>query len=452
MQVARRASYPDGLLDIYFKEHPELDSRDRALITELVYGVLRWQGRLDWLIDQHISVRPAKIDLPVRLILRLATYQLLFLDRIPAAAAVNEAVKLAKTNQPQHVVRFVNGVLRTIARKSHDLTEAYPEEDPAQRFAVQYSYPVWLIQRWLSELGYEETEALCRASNQVPPTSVRINTLKTTAEVMASQFMTFGFDVVPGKLAPEALHLRKIRTDLSSLPPYQEGGFQVQDEASQLIGHLVKPQPGERVLDACAGLGAKSTHLAQLMENKGNIKAIDNQGWKLTRLMENARRLQIVCIEPLETNVLDLEISGKDDCFDRVLLDAPCTGLGVLRRNPDIKWKVRAKDFYRLHRLQLEMLARLANLVRPGGVLVYATCTLSPEENESTVQAFLNQDGDFYQESARAFLPPGCESAVDDSGALRTWPHRHGVDGFYAARLRRVGGTLPSPHDCCMVH
>jgi 16S rRNA (cytosine967-C5)-methyltransferase len=174
------------------------------------------------------------------------------------------------------------------------------------------------------------------------------------------------------------------------------------------------------------------------MENKGKIKALDNQGWKLSRLMENARRLQISCIEPLETNVLDLDISGKYGCFDRILLDAPCTGLGVLRRNPDIKWRVKAKDFYRLHRLQVEMLDRLANLVRPGGVLVYATCTLSPEENESTVQAFIDRHADFYQESARAFLPPGCESAVDESGALRTWPHRHGVDGFYAARLRRI--------------
>ena len=179
MQVIRRASFPDVLLDVYFKEHPGLDSRDRALVTELVYGVLRWQGRLDWIIDQQVNIKPEKIALPVRLILRLAAYQLLFLDRIPAAAAVNEAVELAKASQPQHIVRFVNGVLRTISRKSKILKHSIPEESPEESLAVRYSYPIWLIRRWLAELGEEETKALCTASNQSAPISIRINTLKT---------------------------------------------------------------------------------------------------------------------------------------------------------------------------------------------------------------------------------------------------------------------------------
>jgi 16S rRNA (cytosine967-C5)-methyltransferase len=219
---------------------------------------------------------------------------------------------------------------------------------------------------------------------------------------------------------------------------FQRGEFQVQDEASQLVAHLVQPQPGERVLDGCAGLGAKSTHLAQLMENQGKITAVDNQGWKLNRLMENARRLQISCIEPLETDVLTLEQSGEQLSFDRILLDAPCSGLGVLRRNPDIKWKVKPKDFRRLHLIQREMLGRLAPLVNPGGVLVYATCTLTSDENETTLKAFLAEHPEFYLESARPYLPPGCGGTVDRTGAVQTWPHRHGVDGFYAARLRRL--------------
>jgi 16S rRNA (cytosine967-C5)-methyltransferase len=438
MQVARRASFPDVLLDIYFKEHPELDSRDRALATELVYGVLRWQSRLDWIIDQEVNISPAKIDLPVRLVLRLATYQLIFLDRIPPAAAVNEAVELTKANQPQHVVRFVNGVLRTIARKAETLKEASPEGSLAEHLAVRYSYPVWLVQCWLTELGDRETEALCAANNQIAPTSVRVNTLKTTVEAMVAAFKELGFSVEVGNLVPEALHLRSIRTDLSSLLQFQRGEFQVQDEASQLVAHLVQPQPGERVLDGCAGLGAKSTHLAQLMENQGKITAVDNQGWKLNRLMENARRLQISCIEPLETDVLTLEQSGEQLSFDRILLDAPCSGLGVLRRNPDIKWKVKPKDFRRLHLIQREMLGRLAPLVNPGGVLVYATCTLTSDENETTLKAFLAEHPEFYLESARPYLPPGCGGTVDRTGAVQTWPHRHGVDGFYAARLRRL--------------
>jgi len=257
----------------------------------------------------------------------------------------------------------------------------------------------------------------------------------TTVDEMVGSLRDLGFRVESGNLAPEAIHLKSIRTDLSSLDHHQRGYFQVQDEASQLVSHLVQPQPGERVLDGCAGLGAKSTHLAQLMENQGTITAVDNQGWKLTRLVENAQRMQISCIETLEIDVC--ELAGMQDFFDRILLDAPCTGLGVLRRNPDIKWKVKPKDFYRLHLFQKQMLARLASLLKPGGVLVYATCTFSVEENEATLESFLSEHPQFSLESARPYLPTGCASTVNRVGALQTWPHKHGVDSFFAARLRR---------------
>ena len=439
MQVTRRGSFPDVLLDIYFKEHPELDSRDRALVTELVYGVLRWQGRLDWIIDQQIKIKPEKVDLTVRLILRLAVYQLLFLDRIPASAAVHEAVELTKASQPKHVVRFVNGVLRAISRKSELLKKADVEGSAEHRLSVLYSYPVWLVQRWLTLLGDEETETFCQASNQIPPTTIRVNTLKTKVAAMADSLKDLGFFVESGKFVPEALHLRSIRTDLSSLDHYERGEFQVQDEASQLIGHLLQPQPGERILDACAGLGAKSTHLAQLMENQGKIISLDNQGWKLTRLMENARRLEVSCIEPVEMDVFELLPCGGEFSFDRILLDAPCTGLGVIRRNPDIKWKVKPKDFRRLHLIQKQMLEKLAPLLNPGGSLLYATCTVSKEENEETVQSFLFEHPDYQLESARPYLPPGSTDVLTPCGAVQTWPHRHGIDGFFAARLRRIG-------------
>ena len=447
MQVARRAAFPDLLLDVYFKKNPALEARDRAFATELVYGVLRWQGRLDWIINRYARVVPKRMALPVRVLLRLAAYQLLFLDRVPPAAAVHEAVELAKMSQPQHVVRFVNGVLRAIGRERETLKTATAEGTPAEQLAVRHSYPVWLVERWLRELGSEETEALCHAGNQVAPTTIRTNTLKTTPKALATALRESGFSVEPGRLAPEALHLRAVRTDLSSLPEYARGEFQVQDEASQLVARLLDPQPGERVLDGCAGMGVKTTHLAQLMGNRGEIVAVDSQGWKLTRLAENARRLQVSCLQTVEGDLLTQDrLAGG---FDRVLVDAPCTGLGVLRRNPDIKWKVGPKDCRRLHLLQTELLVRAAELVRPGGVLVYATCTLTPEENEGTVKAFLTEHGDFSLEDGKVILPTSSGDVVEEQGSLKTWPHRHGVDGFFAARLRRSGQESDkeaSPH------
>jgi 16S rRNA (cytosine967-C5)-methyltransferase len=435
MQVARRAAFPDVLLDVYFKKHPAFEARDRAFATELVYGALRWQGRLDWIIDRYARVNPRRMALPVRVLLRLAAYQLLFLDRVPPAAAVHEAVELAKASQPQHIVRFVNGVLRSIARERETLKSATAEGSPAEQVAMRHAYPVWVVERWLRELGSEETGTLCHAGNQVAPTTIRTNTLKTTPGALATALKELGLSVEPGRFAPEALHLKAVRTDLSSLPEYARGEFQVQDEASQLVARLLDPKPGERVLDACAGMGVKSTHLAQLMENRGEIVAVDNQGWKLSRLAENARRLQISCLHTVEGDLLSLDrLAGG---FDRVLVDAPCTGLGVLRRNPDIKWKVGPKDCRRLHLLQTELLGRAADLVRPGGVLVYATCTLTAEENEGTAQAFLAEHRHFFREDGRAILPPSCGDVVDEDGSLKTWPHRHGVDGFFAARLRR---------------
>jgi 16S rRNA (cytosine967-C5)-methyltransferase len=437
MQVARRAAFPDLLLDVYFKKHPTLEARDRAFATELVYGVLRWQGRLDWIIDRYARVVPKRMALPVRVLLRLAVYQLLFLDRVPPAAAVHEAVELAKTSQPQHIVRFVNGVLRAIGREREGLRAETAEGSPAEQLAVRHSYPVWVVERWLKELGPEETEALCHAGNQVAPTTIRTNTLKTTREALATALRESGLSVEPGRFAPEALHLKGVRTDLSSLPEYARGEFQVQDEASQLVARLVDPRPGERVLDACAGMGVKATHLAQLMENRGEIVAVDSQGWKLTRLVQNGRRLQISCLQTVEGDLLAQDrLAGG---FDRALVDAPCTGLGVLRRNPDIKWKVGPKDCRRLHLLQTELLGRAAELVRPSGVLVYATCTLTPEENEGTVQAFLAEHGDFSLEGGSAILPSSSGDVVEEKGTLKTWPHRHGVDGFFAVRLRRSG-------------
>ncbi|MBW1980692.1 MAG: 16S rRNA (cytosine(967)-C(5))-methyltransferase RsmB [Deltaproteobacteria bacterium] len=439
MQVAQQGSHADVLLSGCFKRQATLDARDRAFITELVYGTLRWQARLDWIIDRYARMKSARMALPVRVILRLATYQLLYLDRVPPSAAVNEAVKLAKASQPLYIVRFVNAVLRSIAANRDALRDALPEKSTPERWAVAFSFPGWLIEKWLAELGQQETEAFCRSSNEVAPTTIRVNTLKTTVTELARVLGARGFKVTPGRFSPEAIHLDNIRTDLSSLPEYLRGEFQVQDEAAQLVSHLVAPQPGERILDACAGLGGKSTHLGQLMKNEGRLTAMDKQGWRLNHLQENARRLQISCIDTKEVDLLEMGAAHPWlASFDRILLDAPCSGLGVLRRKPDIKWKINKKDLRRLQRTQLALLAAVAPMVRPGGLLVYATCTVSREENEAVVQEFLGCHADFCQEAAVSALPRQSREVVDENGNLRTWPHKHGIDGFFAVRLRRA--------------
>lgn len=435
LHLQQRAGYPDRLLQVSFKRHPALDPRDRALLTELVYGVLRWQGRLDWHIDQLSAVRPDKVAPPVRVLLRMALYQLFFLDRVPAHAAVNEAVALCKATQPAHLVRFVNGVLREAARRGDDWAWPSALEAPDERIAALQSHPLWFVRRCIQEFGAAEAEALCEANNRPAPMTLRINTLKSSVQAVTDALRTEGFDASPAPHLPGAVRVMHLKRDIAATAPYREGWIQIQDEASQLVAHLVSPLPGERVLDLCAGFGGKSTHLAILMRNEGKILAVDRSAWKLEDLEDNAHRQGIAIIRTLSQDILEMrpEVLGL---FDRVLLDAPCSGFGALRRNPDIKWRRHPKDPYRFSRLQEQLLRKAAELVRPGGTLVYATCTVFGEENEAVASAFAAEHPDWLPELAGPHLPEGRE--LWTAGPyLRTWPHRHDLDGFFGARFRR---------------
>ncbi|MCE5241866.1 MAG: 16S rRNA (cytosine(967)-C(5))-methyltransferase RsmB [Syntrophobacteraceae bacterium] len=437
LHLEQKPSQPERLIRAMLDRHRGLEERDRALLTELVYGVLRWRGRLDWHIDALSKISPKKIDPAVRILLRLALYQILLLDRIPPHAAVNETVKIARATQAPHVAGFINAVLREAIRREDRWQWPSRESAPDRFLAVTTSHPLWFVQRCLRDFGFEETLGICEANNAVAPLVLRVNTLKTGRSLVLEWLASQGLEAEGSSLLPCAVKAVGIRQDVTKWPIFSEGLVQVQDEASQLVAHLVSPEPGERVLDLCAGFGGKSTHLGILMGNAGEITAVDQSAWKLEQLKENARRQGICIVSPLAADVLELppETLGS---FDRVLLDAPCSGFGTLRRKPDIKWRRSPKDPYRFGMTQRSLLAHAAKFVKKGGVLVYATCTVFSEEDEQVARHFTEDFSEWALERADGFLPESSRG-LTDGPFLRSLPHRHGTDGFFGARWRRTG-------------
>jgi 16S rRNA (cytosine967-C5)-methyltransferase len=436
LEILRRieedAAYPDPLLET-LPMRAGLDARDRALATELVYGTLRWQGWLDWQLDRVSHRRVAELPAWLRALLRSGAYQLAFLDRVPARAVVHEAVELAKRRRPHGVPQFVNAVLRALA----GLPRPWPAPvsaagDPVETLALAVSAPAWLIMRWIARWGPAEAEALGRALNEPPPLVLRANTLQTTPAALMAALRAAGAGVEPGRWAPEALRVPGAG-DPRGLAPLRAGWGAVQDEAAILVGHALDPAPGETVADVGAAPGTKTTHLGQLMANRGRLLAIDRHAGRMRRLEAACRAMGVTIVETHAAGVEALAGETGAIC-DRVLVDAPCSNLGVLRRNPDGKWRRQEADLPALAAAQGTMLAAAAALVRPGGVLVYATCSLEPEENEAVVAAFRAHRPDFVPDPLPAAVPAECRTAPD---VLRTWPHRHATDGFTAHRLRR---------------
>lgn len=435
LQLDRTPAHPDRLLRAVFDRHGGLGDRDRALLTELVYGTVRWQRRLDWHIDQLSRVAPAKIQPEIRILLRLGLYQVLLLDRVPNHAALDETIKVAKQAQPPHLVGFVNGILRAAVRRGSDWDWPDPQRHPAEALAIRHSHPDWLLDRLLKTMDRAEVEALCAANNQVAPLDLRVNTLKTSPSELLAALRALGLDATPSPWLAGALRISSPRRDLVATDLYGRGWFQIQDEAAQFVAIILAPEPGERVLDLCAGVGGKTLHCAALMENRGELTALDQAAWKLQQLDQAAERCGVAMVRTLTADLLALDPDQRG-LFDRVLLDAPCTGFGVLRRNPDIKWRRNRKDPYRFARTQQRLLDQAARLVRPGGTLVYATCSIFEEENEAVADAFSTQPD--WQPVPIADTLPEPARSLASGPYFRSWPHRHGIDGFFAARWLRA--------------
>lgn len=430
-RVERDAAFADIALEAEVARR-RMDPRDTALATELVYGALRWQRYLDWILAPH-SRRPLEsLDTRVRIALRLAAYQIVFLERVPRFAAVSDAVALAR-GRPG-AAEFTNAVLRAFARRGAREREPAPPADPVDALALRCSFPTWLAARWVARHGAADAEALMRAMNERPPLTLRVNTLRTDRAVLATRLAgEEGVATRPTRWAPEGLVADRAGTP-AAWGAFAAGECVVQDEASMLVAHLLEPVAGETVADVCAAPGTKATHLAQLTGDRGRILAFDPHPARLARAREVARRLGISSIEPLDGSVETLAPGWRQAC-DAVLVDAPCTNLGVLRRNPEVKWRRRPEDLAAAAARQAAILEASATMVRPGGRLVYATCSLEPEENDAIARDFLARHPDFTVAPPAAFAVP-----LDADGFLRCLPHVHATDGFTAIRFRRRAG------------
>ncbi|MCL6635983.1 MAG: 16S rRNA (cytosine(967)-C(5))-methyltransferase RsmB [Peptococcaceae bacterium] len=411
---------------------------DRAFATELAYGALRSLNTLDWVLGQFVRQPLSSQTAAVRNILRLGVYQLMFMDRVPPSAACNEGAEMARRHGHAGMVKFVNGVLRNVSRSLKEIQFPRLEDSPVEHISLRYSHPAWLVERWLKEFGPEDTMALCRANNEPAPNTVRTNTLKITRAGLVERLRREGLAVRETVFAPEGLVIEGFLS-LGSLASFKEGLFQVQDESSMLAARALMPATGAFVIDACSAPGGKTTHLAQLMENRGRILAVDVHPHKLALIAENCSRLGVTIVEGLARDARELPEQYNNQA-GFVLVDAPCSGLGVLRRRPDARWRKDPVQFPAIVELQSGILESAARCVREGGVLVYSTCTITGEENLGQVENFLARHPEFALEDLTPLLPAELDAAGTlKRGYLQILPHRHGMDGFFIARMRKKG-------------
>lgn len=405
-----------------------LDSRDGALASRLCYGVLQQQMYLDFLLSKFSAMPLERVQLEVLDTLRLGAYQLLFTDKIPANAAVNESVELAKkVAKNKKTAGFVNGVLRNLDR-SREALPALPKE-PLERLAIQYSHPKWLVKLFQREVGWEETEGILALHNGAAAMTAQVNTLKTTGEELRQELEREGVAVTPHPWLEDCLILERTG-NLEGLEAFQKGLFYIQDPAAALAVLAAKPEPGEKVLDLCAAPGGKSFSAARRMKNQGYLESHDIYPHKVKALRQSASRLGA----RLEVKVWDAR-EPMEGTFDLVMADVPCSGLGIIRKKPDIRYK-NPEEFKELEQIQRDILENAAGLVKPGGRLLYATCTLRREENGGQVKDFLRRHGEFTVEQVT--LPGGVKG--DEEGMVTLWPQRHGTDGFFFTLLRKGAG------------
>ena len=425
-RVERTDAYLERLLDNEMR-NSELTGQDKALLYEIVHGVIRWMGRLDWILNGFYKGTFSKAIPNLKNGLRVALYQILFLDRVPDHAAVNEAVEFVKKLQGPKPAGLTNAVLRNIIRSKDSIRYPDPSEDPVGYLSAYYSHPSWMVKRYLERFGMEETEELLLANNEKPYLTLRLNAHRVEAEEFKSLLKSVHLRYHIGVYLPEFFKLLNL-TNITAWEYFVRGYFNIQDESAGLACRQLDVSDGMRVLDLCAAPGGKTAYMASLMHDKGKIIAIDRFDSRLKILRKNMQRLGIQSVQTIETDALDFE----DKPYDRVLADVPCMGSGTLSKKPDIKWKKDIFDLRTINELQYNLLCKAGELVKPGGFVVYSTCSIEPEENFIIVEKFLSEHSDFQLVSAKGNFP---DEIIDEHGCIQTLPHKHKMDGAFSAKL-----------------
>ena len=438
IDLAQKDAAISSIVDRAF-ERLNLQDRERRLANALVYGVIRWKKQLDWVLKQFINPR-FQLDIRHRSILRIGAFQLLHLDGIPPHAAIFETVQLAKKNRK--TAGFINAVLRSIQREKEELDYPSIKTHPIEHISNKLSFPKWLVQRWIQTRGLSWTLAFCEVSNRIAPLTIRANTLVTDRNMLHESLKVEGINAQISDISQDGIVIKDrsvtdSKSEINQRDLLNRGDIYAQDESAMLVPYLLISDNTDLVVDLCAAPGGKTTHIGSLMQNMGKIIAVDMNNKKLDVLSENCKRLGV---QNVETKVVDLT---KDDLSfisdaDAVLIDAPCSGFGTLRRHPDIRWNKTEIQLQALNKLQYRLLERTAQHIKKGGILVYSTCTIEPTENEKIVNRFTKNHPMFSVERVDEFLPKIPETAMTQEGFLQTFPHEHGVDGTFAARLRRI--------------
>jgi 16S rRNA (cytosine967-C5)-methyltransferase len=426
-------------------ERNKVSTRDAAFINEITYGVVRNKNKLDWAISQFCIRNLDETPIWIKNILRMGAYQLLFLDKVPDYAICNESVQLAKKYGNSGISKFVNSILRNIIRNGKNIQWPDKDQKPALYISIIYSHPYWIVERWLKRFGLENTINICKANNKIPTLVIRTNTLKTSRVKLKEILEKANISVKEGIFTKEALYLKGL-PNITKCSAYKEGLFQIQDEASILVSHLVDPLPGELVIDVCSAPGGKTTHLAQLMGNKGKILALDINKERLLLVKENCQRLGIKIVKTQVNNGTKLD-NNYIEKANKVLVDVPCSGLGVLRRKPDLKWQTYDLErFKQLSKLQGKILSTASNYVKIGGKLIYSTCSIEPEENEKVVNGFLDKNRKFELENMNEFLRERnlkvCQSKHSGKrNFIEIYPglYNLNLDGFFMTKMIRRG-------------
>ncbi len=434
-RVSSAGAYADLLLHSELGRS-SLNAPDRAFATDLVYGTLRWRGRINYYLSHFVDQDLAKLEPLVATTLQLGAYQLLFAKRVPATAAVDQSVRCIRAAGMNRATGLVNAVLRRLSLEQHKVALPSIDDDPVGHLTHALSLPMWLAERWIERCGIEGATALAASCNRQPPLTIRTNPLRGDARDLLRDVRDNFPDAAACRFARGGIVLGR-KGNPARDTAFLAGRFSVQDEASQLVVALLDPQPGERILDLCAAPGGKTTAIAERVGPSGCVVAVDQHSRRLGLVERAARRLGLEGIQTVTRDatrpLTDLAPEGG---FDRILVDAPCTGLGTLRRNPDAKWRVRPGDPARLAEVQRALIGNAASVLRPGGALVYSVCTVVAEENEEIAEDFLRKSRGFAPISAAA-VPDEVANMVDADGVLRTFPHVHDTDGFFAARFER---------------